>query len=114
MSDTREALETIRALANSDQTDEGIVLAIRGELSRMSAPSPECSALLIDQPGGSPVPATPGMRVALWHQTYANEWDPVPGTILRVGKKFVTIEWDHGGPASRIEPRKLSPWSEPR
>lgn len=57
--------------------------------------------------------AEPGMRVAGWHQTFAEQWDPVPGTIKSVGTKYLTVDFDDHGPR-RVEPRNVTRWSEPR
>jgi hypothetical protein len=69
---------------------------------------PERSPLKIDGE-----PARIGERVAAWHQTYATQWDPVPGTITNVGRKYLTVDFDDHGPR-RIEPRNVTRWSESR
>lgn len=66
----------------------------------------------IDGPGQS-VAAAPGVRVAYWHPTYREQNDPQPGTILRVGRKFLTVDFDGQG-QRRITAQNLTPWSEPR
>ena len=57
--------------------------------------------------------ATPGLRVARWHESYREQSDPIPGTVLRVGKKFLTVEYDNGH-IGRVEPQNVTLWSEPK
>lgn len=69
--------------------------------------------LTISAPGERPIAAEAGMRVARWHETYPGSFDPVPGTIARVGLKFLTVDFDGTG-EHRVLPDNVTPWSEPR
>lgn len=60
----------------------------------------------------------PGDRVARWHFAFAEQADPVPGTVLRVGKRYLTVAFDRLTAddtvrVRRVEPRNVTPWSEP-
>jgi hypothetical protein len=69
-------------------------------------------------PGGCGDLATPavvGGRVAIWHETYADQADPIPGTIVAVTSKRVRVEFDDRlGDPRLVDPRHLTRWSEPR
>lgn len=63
-------------------------------------------------------PISVGSRVARWHQTYATQCDPIPGTVVAVGKRYVTVDFDRLTADDeirrrRVEPRNLTAWSEP-
>ena len=70
------------------------------------------TTLFIDGPGRDAIPVVPGMRVAYWHETFAGQFDPVPGTVVRAGAKFVTVNFDGTG-VRRITPANLTPWDYP-
>ena len=55
----------------------------------------------------------PGDRVCRWHQTFATQWDPIPGTVVSIGAVMATVDWDHGT-TSRVKIDNLEAWSEPR
>ena len=59
------------------------------------------------------IPIEFGTRVAAWHQSYAEQMDPVPATVQAVGEKFLTVLYDGQYETRRIEPRNVTYWSEP-
>ena len=59
------------------------------------------------------IPIEFGTRVAAWHQSYAEQMDPVPATVQAVGEKVLTVLYDGQYETRRIEPRNVTYWSEP-
>jgi len=71
------------------------------------------SPLIIDDPNGTSTVVVAGLRVARWHETFPGEFDPIPGTVVRAGTTFVTVDFDDHG-VRRVKPQHLTTWSEPR